>query len=566
VRGRAAVVALGLACAALAPAAARAEDPLASLRFDRYHDAAELERVLRAIAAAYPGWTRLEEMGRSREDRPLWVLSVHDPSGPDPASRPAMYVDGNTHGNELQGTEICLFTVAYLLERARTDPWVGALVKRVTFHVAPCVNPDARERFLHAATTEHAPRGVLRPFDDDRDGAVDEDPPNDLDGDGEILQMRVRDPNGTLVVDEEDDRLLRPRRADEPGGYRMVGTEGIDDDGDGEVNEDGVGQVDPNRNWPTEWRSEGVQRGAGPYPLSEPETRATALFVIGHPRIAAVQSFHNAGEMILRPPASRRDADVGFPAEDRAVFDELARRGGRLLPGYRYLQIREGLYNVHGGFVDWTFSGLGVFSFTNEVWGNIGAGEDPRAQDLDRLRWNDDVLHGAGFVRWKEVRHPALGTVEVGGWRRFTLRNTPADFLPDLCLRNARFVVEHAAAMPDLAVAEATLQDGGRRVRVVLENRALFPTISAWAHRHRLVPPDEVEAVGGAVLAAVEVVPAGPSRPLPIRRGRARLEDGLPGRSRRTLDLFVDPSRPPSSILLSSRQGGVASARCQAPR
>jgi hypothetical protein len=317
--------------------------------------------------------------------------------------------------------------------------------------------------------------------------------------------------------------------------------------------------VDPNRNWPTEWRSEDVQHGAGPYPLSEPETRATALFVLEHPRIAAVQSFHNAGEMILRPPASRKDKDVEFPASDKAVYDEIARRGGRLLPSYRYLQIHEGLYNVHGGFVEWTFTGLGVFSFTNEVWGNLGTGGDPRSADLDRLKWNDVILHGAGFTRWHEVRHPTLGTVEVGGWRRFTLRNTPVDFLPDLCARNARFVLEHAAAMPDVVVASATAAGPGR-LRVEIENRSLMPTISAWAVRHRLVPPDEVSLDGGTVLAAAEVVVGREPPPLPVREGRARLGEGVEGHSRRTIDLWFDPARRPSAVRFSSRMGGVVSA------
>jgi hypothetical protein len=545
---------------ALGAPVASGEDPALDLRVDRYHDAAALEGALKGIARARPAWTRLGEMGKSREGRPLWVMTVFDPAGPPPEDRPAMYVDANTHGNEIQGTEICLFAVRYLLVRASEDPWVGALARRVTFHVAPCVNPDARERFLHSPTTENSPRGVLRPVDDDRDGRVDEDGPNDLDGDGEILQMRVRDPNGPLVADEADDRLMRPRRADERGRYRLLGREGIDDDGDGEIDEDPLGAVDPNRNWPTEWRSEGAQHGAGPYPLSEPETRATALFLLAHPRIAAVQSFHNAGEMILRPPAARRDADAQFAGEDRAVYDEIARRGTRLLPGYRYLQIHEGLYNVHGGFVDWTFSALGVFSFTNEVWGNIGAGSDPKAADLDRLKWNDDLLHGQGFQRWREVRHPALGVVEVGGWRRYTLRNTPLDFLHDLCLKNARFVLEHAAAMPDLAIAKASVEDGGRRVRVEVENRGLMPTISAWALRHRLLPPDEVSLEGSAVVAASEAATPGKAPvALVVREGRARLEGGIAGHSRRTVDLWVDPARRPTRVRLSSRLGGVFS-------
>ena len=558
-----------LATALVAPAApARAGEPaarpLAGLTFDRYYDNAALEQALRAIAAAYPTFARLESMGTSREGRPLWVLTLADPAGDrPPADRPAMYIDGNTHGNEVQGAEVTLFTAKYLLERRDTDPWVAALLARVVFHLAPCVNPDCRERFLHVPNDEHSPRRVLRPVDDDRDGAVDEDGPDDLDGDGEILVMRVADENGDLVDDERDPRLMRARKPGERGRWRVLGSEGTDEDGDGRVNEDGPGGVDPNRNFPCEWRPEPEQGGAGPYPLSEPETRATAQFVLAHPRIAAVQSYHNAGRMILRPPAARTDREAGFPAEDRALYDELGKRGELLLPGYRYMQIREDLYRVHGGFVEWTAHALGVPSFTNELWGLFGWGTSVVGGDLEALRWNDVALHGEGFVRWKQARHPTLGAVELGGWRRFTIRSTPVDFLPDLCVRNALFTLEHAASVPDLAVrVVARARDGGvERLRVVVENRAMLPTVTVWAARHGLLPADGVAVTGARVLAAreVEVPGAGPVA-VPVVEGVARLEEGVRGTASRTLDLWLAPDARPTEVVVTSRLGGVVRA------
>lgn len=547
---------------------ARGEDgarPLVGLTFDRYYDNDAIERALRRMHAAYPLHTRLESMGASREGRPLHVISVFDPSGPRPVDdRPAMYIDGNTHGNEVQGAEVALFTVKYLLERKDNDPFVAALLRRVTFHVAPCVNPDARERFLKAPNDEHTPRRVLRPVDDDGDGAADEDGPDDLDGDGEILLMRVADENGDLVTDERDPRLMRPAKPGERGQWRLLGSEGTDEDGDGLVNEDPVGGVDPNRNFPCEWRPEARQGGAGPYPLSEPETRATARWMLARPHIAAVQSYHNAGQMILRPPAARTDREADFPPEDRRLYDELGRRGQLLLPGYRYLQIREDLYQVHGGFVEWTAHALGIPSFTNELWGLFGWSTSVVGGDLEALRWNDVALHGAGFARWKKVPHPTLGEVELGGWRRFTIRNTPVDFLPDLCVRNALFTLEHAAAVPDLAVrvVERQEDDAGLRLRVVVENRALLPTKTGFSRRHRLLPDDEVGCSGppgsAVVVAAVDVTRAGvPPVPLVVREGRARLPEGVPGLASRTLDLHLPAGSAPVEVFVRSRLGGV---------
>lgn len=562
-RTLAAAAALSLAFLAR-PVVADPPRPLAWVTFDRYYDNAALEKALRAVVEAYPTFARLASMGTSREGRPLWVLTLADPAGErPPADRPAMYIDGNTHGNEVQGAEVTLFTAKYLLERRETDPWVAALLARVVFHLAPCVNPDSRERFLRAPNDEHSPRRVLRPVDDDRDGAVDEDGPDDLDGDGEILVMRVRDDDGDLVEDERDPRLMRPRKPGERGRYRVLGSEGTDEDGDGRVNEDGPGGVDPNRNFPCEWRPEPEQGGAGPYPLSEPETRATALFLLAHPRVAAVQSYHNAGRMILRPPAARTDKEADFPPEDRALYDELGKRGELLLPGYRYLQIREDLYRVHGGFVEWTAHALGVPSFTNELWGLFGWGTSVVGGDVEALRWNDVALHGAGYVRWKKARHPTHGEVELGGWRRFTIRSTPVDFLPDLCVRNALFTLEHAAAVPDLAarVVERAAEGGVERLRVVVENRAMLPTVTAWARRHRLLPADVVTVTGGRVLAAREVGGAGAEpAALPVVEGTARLEAGVRGLGSRTLDLWLAPGAAPTEVVVSSRLGGVVRA------
>ena len=92
---------------------------------------------------------------------------------------------------------------------------------------------------------------------------------------------------------------------DELGDYILLGSEGIDNDGDGRVNEDSVGFVDPNRTWGYGWQPRYVQRGTTQYPLQIPETRSIALWALDHPNIIAAQSFHNTGRMILRGPGAK---------------------------------------------------------------------------------------------------------------------------------------------------------------------------------------------------------------------------------------------------------------------
>jgi hypothetical protein len=561
---------LVVVCVAASPwGALHADDPaVTALTFDRYYDVAQLEAALRALHAAYPNDTRLVSMGTSREGRPLWLLTIFDGAAGDPDAKPAYYVDGNTHGNEVQASEVCLFLAKRLL--TDPDPWVRALRARVTFHVAPCVNPDSRERFFKTPQNEHNPRRVLRPVDDDRDGLSDEDGPDDLDGDGHILQMRVADPDGDHVTDERDARLMRARRPGERGQWRLLGEEGHDDDGDGRLNEDGLGGVDPNRNFPGNWRPEVEQGGAGPYPLSEPETRATADLLLRLPHLSAVQSFHNAGRMILRPPAAFTDREADLPGSDKRVYDELGRRGLVVLPTYRYMQIREDLYRVFGGFVDWAYVDLGVTAFTNELWGGIGkelverskGGHEHGEPDdqLAALRFNDVALHGRGFAPWKAVRHPTYGSVELGGWLRFTTRNDPPTFLHETCARNTMFVLDHAEQLPELAVTQAR-RDADGSLEVTVENRRMLPTIHAMARRHGTLPADRVSVPGVRLAAALRLVPGGEPEVLDVRGEAALLPEGVPGDGRVRVRLFpADGARPASEVRVVSRVGGVARA------
>ena len=113
------------------------------------------------------------------------------------------------------------------------------------------MNVDGRHHFFEDPNTPSTNRGLRRPKDDDRDGLFDEDFPDDLDGDGNITTMRKKDPNGNYKEDPEDPRILVRVKPGEKGEWSMLGQEGIDNDGDGNVNEDSEGFVDPNRNLAT---------------------------------------------------------------------------------------------------------------------------------------------------------------------------------------------------------------------------------------------------------------------------------------------------------------------------
>jgi murein tripeptide amidase MpaA len=536
-----------------------------TLDFKHYCTYGELTRILKGLRNRHPRLARLRSMGKSFEGRDLWIMELWDAETGPPETKAAMYIDGNAHGNEILGTEVCLYTIDFLLRCYGKDPYVTRLLKERVFYIAPCVNPDGRAAFLRDPGPQRGCRFNRRPRDDDRDGLVDEDGFEDLDGDGEILMMRKADPMGRWV-EGDDPRILLPRDPDRPGMWRLWFTEGIDNDGDGRYNEDPPGGVDLNRNYPANWRPEHVQRGAGDYPLSEPESRAVALYILDRPHIAAIQSYHTMGGMILRPPASKDDR--GVPRRDLRMYHALGRRGERTLPGYRYLQTCLGLYRLYGGFLEWGYMGLGVYTFTNELWQHQQDYDgDGRVDPKERLRWSDEMLQGEGFRPWRPFRHPQLGAVEIGGWRKFSTQLPPGWAMEEICHRNCRFTLYHAEMMPKVMIAEVHCRRiGGKApsagaktfsVTARLVNEGFMDTATGQAEILRAIQPDtaELHAPEAEVLSAEVRFEEGVKRRIPERRPGRLILGHLRGRSRVEVTWLVR-GRGKARIVLTSPRGG----------
>jgi len=430
--------------------------------FKHFYTYEDLTTTLQRVSDAFPAITHLRSIGKSREGRDIWMIRLGDEETGDPDTRPAIYVDGNIHGNEIQASEVCLYVVHTLVNRFGRVDFVTDLLRSRTFYIVPSVNPDSRAAFFNEPNNPHSPRRNRRPFDDDLDGWIDEDDKEDINGDGMITMMRRPDPFGEFRTGD-DPRVLERREPDEPGEWSMWWWEGIDNDGDGQINEDTVGGVDMNRNFPADWQPHNLQHGAGPYPTSEPEIRAIVSFIQKHRNIAALQSFHNSGNLILYPFGSRSFENV--PPRDQEVYRAIYQRGAEILPHYDPGSIMDDLYRVYGSTVDYGYLHWGMIAFTNELWDWVmdydGNGQISREE---RLRWNDERLHGDAFVEWTPFTHPTLGEVEIGGWSQFHSRVPPEEFLEEMCRLNADFVIFHAEAMPLLEITRAEVERVSDRV------------------------------------------------------------------------------------------------------
>ena len=98
---------------------------------------------------------------------------------------------------EFTGTTAALNLLDHLLHS--DDPRVRHALDTRTFYVVPRVNPDGAEAGLADGRFR---RSSVRPYprEEPRDGLHRED----VDGDGRVLFMRMRDPNGSWKPHPDD--------------------------------------------------------------------------------------------------------------------------------------------------------------------------------------------------------------------------------------------------------------------------------------------------------------------------------------------------------------------------
>ncbi len=550
------------------PALGISNDRKVRVEWNQFYDTAGLASILERLHQAFPQLTRLYSLGKSYQGRGLWCLEVTAPTG-NAERKPGMYIDGNIHGNEVQGGEVVAYTAWYLCHQYGKLEQVTDLLDHNVFYLVPTINPDGRDMWLHDAQTPSTSRSGLRPHDNDHDGLVDEDGYDDLDGDGAITQMRIKDPNGRWKPHPQfPEYLMVEAAADEKGEYTLLGWEGIDNDGDGLVNEDPPGGYDMNRDWAWDWQPGYVQNGALEYPFSLPETRAVAAFILAHPNIAAFQSYHNNGGMILRSPG--RDGGAMRLADER-VLQFIAQRGEQMLPFYRSMVIAKDLYTVWGGEVDWLYAGRGILGFTTELWNmrSLEKTNTPPSRD-DQAAFLKYVLLNQGLVKWHPYDHPTYGRIEIGGTRKEWSRTPVSFLLEEECHRNMAYTLYHADQMPRLTIAGVQIEklsDELYKVWVTIENSRLIPSRTQEDVSNHISPPDIVTLSGPKVkvLSSGRVTDRFFKRVEAVKRRPERLElESISGMSAARAQ-FIVSGQGKFTVAVDSAKGGVITSEQTLP-
>lgn len=478
------------------------------IAWNRYYDYDQIVDLLKQIEAAHPDLVTLESLGKSLKGRDVWLAIANNPKTGEHTDKPAMYIDGNIHGNEVQAAEVVLYSLWKLVESHGTNEPLTELLDNASFYFVPVANPDGRAWWFAQPNTPNSSRHNLRPTDNDNDGLINEDGYDDLDGDGSITQMWRQREGGGWRRNPDDPRRFERVGPGQASDWEYLGMEGIDNDGDGRVNEDGPFADDMNRNWPGDWQPNYAQFGAGPYPFSAPETFGIGQFALAHPNIAASQSYHNSGGMILRGPGTQSRGNF-YDRVDSRAYDAIAQAGAKMLPYYRDWVIWSDLYNVHGGQVNWFAETLGIISFTNELWINAKRfqGEASRDSDDDTWLWRDHVAFGTEFTDYTEYDHPEFGKILVGGPNRWASRITPTFLLEEEAHRNFAFTMFHARQMPLLRFGRLDIKErspGLWQVDVAIRNERHIPTRLSAARRNNIGRNDllHFEANGAQIITA----------------------------------------------------------------
>jgi len=453
------------------------------------------------------------------------------------SEKPAILIVGSVEPAHLLGSELTVRLAGRLVEEAKTDKAVRRMLAKVTFYIIPRPAPDACEAFFRQPYAERELNE--RPLDDDGDGQVDEDPPEDLNADGVITMLRVADTSGQYVSHPDDDRVLikADPKKNELGRWRLY-PEGRDTDEDEQVNEDPAGGVAFNRNFT--FRYPYFEPGAGPHQVSEPETRAVADFAFDHPNIAVVLTCTPEDNLMnpWKPESSGQSGRIktSLLAADAPYFNRVAKEYREIHGGKNPPEPPKG----EGSFSEWAYFHYGRWSFAFRGWWipkvatekdsqgkqrdqkeeaeskeeddealDAPSGEEkekdsekPRgkkrgAEDLNALRWfaREKI---DGFVDWRPIEHVDFPgrKVEVGGFKPFLRLNPPESELEPLAETHWKFLRRLVELLPRPAVQSLKAESlGGNvwRVTAVVVNQGYLPTMSQMGRTSRQPQPLQIE-------------------------------------------------------------------------
>ncbi|MBQ7221868.1 MAG: hypothetical protein IJS02_00170 [Bacteroidales bacterium] len=467
-----------------------------AISFDKYHGYTGTVDYLKAVNKAYPNITDLVEIGRSTQNRPIYVLAITNKKTgttldlektlvyerklevPNPPKQPAeqgkagYLITGCTHGNEVTGNEVCLYFIDQMVSGYGTDPFITNFIDTKVAYVIPAINVDGLYNSVQLGAPQrvNSMNQVGTPFR------------QDVNKDGKYSQVRYKDPNGGYKIDPANPlRMVRIGRNETvPADQRYsVTIEALPDAG-----------IDLNRNFPEAWWNTRtlMPAGSGDYATSAIETQVMCEFIVSHPNIFMVNEYHTQGGHVYRPLGSASDQSV--KPRDLAVYDQILGKKYQELFGAEKLEnvwkgsFADGPY--YGLFLDWLYVQNGIYSMVTELWNP--SQEIPSLKGLSGNDYQNALINYAKskgmYLDWTKAKHPTYGDCEVGGWVALANNNAyPGENVLNICERQFAFDTYCMSLMPEMAIENVKVETisrvGNTRVLSVtadIVNKGFLPT------------------------------------------------------------------------------------------
>ena len=330
-----------------------------------YRTLAEHQEELRTLAAQNPGLVRLIVLPRrSVEGREILGIEIAEGVDRTDDGRPTFVNLGAHHAREWPSAEAPMEFAYDLIRHYRAgDPRWASVARNLRTVIIPVINVDG-----FAATIGSERNNLSDPADDSPSGVEQ--------GFGVGAYKRKNCSTGDPAT-ERQPCILRTRQAADPG-------QPIPDFPDPETQEEfedlagfpyrDLG-VDLNRNYGEQWGGPGTDHTRlgtfpdggstgltfhGPGPFSEPEVQAFREWSRDR-NLSMLVGNHTFTGLILRPPAT----SVAGLAEDELRLKDL---GDKMARETNYVsQFGYQLYDTTGSLDDYTYGGLGAFSYTPEI-------------------------------------------------------------------------------------------------------------------------------------------------------------------------------------------------------
>ena len=466
--------------------------PLSAFGGGDYPDHDLLTARLKKLASDYPHYVSLESLTQTSGGRDIWLLSL---GAGNLADRPAVAVVGGTEGDHLLGTGLALRFAEMLLEESSGEE-TRRLLENHTFYVFPDMTPDAGAQYF--APLKYERKGNDNSSYTDRYGNEIGHPYRDLNGDGMITLMRVKDPHGDWLPHPDDKRVMvrADKSSGELGEYSLY-AEGVDLLKSERWTEAGV-----NFNMNFSFKFPVFTSGAGDHAVSEKESRAIASFLFEAKNVYAVVSFGPANNLAAPLRYNERDASgriiTGILEGDARINQMVSRK---------YVDMTgdisgPAVAGSDGDFFQWAYFHYGRHSFSTPGWSfpREASGNESRRSGDERddcpallfLRWADEQGMDDVFIPWESVVHPEFPDkeIEVGGISPFAMTNPPREMAEEIARSHYRFIVELAGLRPEIEIRNIKKEELGRgvyRITADVANTGRLPTVTELGERVRWV-------------------------------------------------------------------------------